>query len=278
MHEHHPGVETIPLCLPRHAANPRGVGRAGEVWRLCQDVAVQASIRAGWPPERYTKRGAGFVVYGMTARHHRELPYGENLSAASWMRDFRRGILSTREVRLTGSHGPIAEATQRWVHVGEGFKPSRADPDLVAAFTLVDDLGPSVELPEVATACLGPERAFRFEVWHTWMDPLGHVNHPAYVDWCDEATCRALAARGVDPQLLVPVAERVDWKKGALAGDSILVLSRTLGWTGQDEAVLEHRIVNALQPDQLFATATTVRRVLDAGSEPILDAMSGAGG
>lgn len=273
MHEHHPGVETIPLCLPRHAANPRGVGRAGEVWRLCQDVAVQASIRAGWPPERYTRRGAGFVVYGMTARHLRELPYGEPLHAATWMRDFRKGILSSREVRLYGSEGPVAEATQRWVHVGPGFKPTRADPELVASFTLVDDLGPNVGLPELATRQVGPERGFTFEVWHTWMDPLGHVNHPAYVDWCDEATCRALAARGVDPQRLVPVAEQVDWKRGAVAGQAVRVLSQAVGWTGQDDAVLEHRIVSATEPDVLFATATTVRRVLDAGSEPILDAM-----
>lgn len=269
------GVETIPLCLPRHGANPRGVGRAGEVWRLCQDVAVQASIRVGWPPERYTRRGAGFVVYGMTARHHRELPYGEPLRAATWMRDFRRGILSSREVRLYGDQGPVADVTQRWVHVGEGFKPCRADPELVSAFTLVEGLEPPVELPELATQIDSPEQAFRFQVWHTWMDPLGHVNHPAYVDWCDEATSRALSARGVDPQLLVPVAESVEWKKGALAGDPILVSSRALGWTADDAAVLRHRIVSATQPEVVYALATTVRRVLGGGSEPILDAMSG---
>ncbi len=269
------GTERIPLTLPRHAANPRGVGRAAEVWRLFQEAAVIASIRVGWPPERYTESGTGFVVYGMTVRHDREVVYGEPLEAETWVPSFARGILSRREIRLSGPGGPVAATTQRWVHVGPGLKPARASPELLRALTLHDRGEPELCLPTFAPlpGVEGAGRSFSFEVWHTWMDPLGHVNHPAYVDFCDEATCRALAAAGLDPQQLVPVAEQVDWKRGAVAGERVVVRTCAVGLTGAGDAVLSHQIVGEGEGAPLYATATTVRRLLGGTGEPLLRAL-----
>ncbi len=266
------GTERISLSLPRHAANPRGVGRAAEVWRLFQEAAVIASTRVGWPPERYVQAGTGFVVYGMTVRHAREVVYGEPLQAETWVPSFARGILSRREVRLSGHLGPVAAATQRWVHVGASLKPTRASPELVGALTLEDRGEPELQLPGFEPAD-GPERAFAFEVWHTWMDPLGHVNHPAYVDFCDEATSRLLAKAGEDPVRLVPVAEQVDWKRGAVAGERVVVWTRAAGRSVDGDAVLLHRITGEGPDAPLYATATTVRRLLGAGGDAILRAV-----
>lgn len=261
----------IPLSLPRHAASPRGVGRAGEIWRLFQEAAVQDSIRVGWSPERYVEQRSAFMVYGMSVRHHRELPYGEPVHAETWIHDFRRGILSRREVRLAGPDGPIADGTQRWVHVGADLRPTRAPEALVRAFRIAPTDEPEVGLPP-ATPLEGQEHRFAFEVWHTWMDPLAHVNHPAYLDFCDESTSRVLARAGLDPVGLVPVAEQVDWKRGAVALDRLAIHTRATGRTAEGDAVLTHRITHADDPDALYATATTVRRMTGGDGEALLRA------
>ena len=260
----------IPLSLPRHAASPRGVGRAGEIWRLFQEAAVQDSIRVGWPPERYNEHGSAFVVYGMSVRHHRELRYGEPIHAETWVEDFRRGILSRREVRLHGPDGPIADGTQRWVHVGADLRPKRAPAALMEAFALAPRDEGEVDLP-AAAPLEGAERRFAFEIWHGWMDPLGHVNHPAYLDFCDESTSRALGEAGLDPVRMVPVAEQVDWKRGAGALERLVVHTRVAGRSGRGDAVLAHRITD--EAGALYATATTVRRLVDDDGEPLLRAL-----
>jgi acyl-CoA thioesterase FadM len=61
------------------------------------------------------------------------------------------------------------------------------------------------------------------------MDPLGHTNHPRYVDWADEALSRSLFAAGIDPTGLVPIAERVRFRAGARAIDTITVSGNRLG-------------------------------------------------
>ena len=128
-----------------------------------------------------------------------EALYGEPLTARTWVRRFRREMLSTREVRLSSSRGKIASGTQEWVHMSKELAPTRASKELTAAFPVIDVEGetPAV-LPELEPLD-GPTHTLEFEAWFTWMDPLDHVNHPAYVDFCDEATSRVLAKAGLTP-------------------------------------------------------------------------------
>lgn len=248
------------IGIPRHGAGPREVARAAELWRLFQELAVQASTAVGWSPERYRESGTSFVVYGMTARHHREVAYGERLAARTWVHDFRRGTLTRRQIRLFDAVGPVADCTQDWVHTNRALKPTRAPATLLAALPTERPDEPVVELPEwAATPAEAPVHRFAFSPWHTWMDPLAHVNHPAYVDFCDEGTARALHAAGVDPQLLVPVAERVSFRVGATAGQAVEVSTRVVGRTSAGDAVLEHLVGGEAR----FAEALTVRRLAD---------------
>ncbi|MCK6506896.1 acyl-CoA thioesterase [Myxococcota bacterium] len=249
------------IGIPRHAAGPRQVARAGEIWRLFQELAIQASTAVGWSPARYLEQGTAFVVYGMTAVHHREVAYGERLRARTWVHDFKRDTLTRRQIRLSDARGPVAACTQQWAHVDARLRPSRAPAALLAALPVERPDEPSVELPAVVVPLAGGEHRFTFQPWHTWMDPLAHVNHPAYVDFCDEGTSRALAAAGVDPQGLVPVAEHVAFKVGALAGQQVEVLTRVVGRTAAGDVVLSHEVGG----EAPFARATTVRRLVDGG-------------
>lgn len=257
----------IDLMLSRHCFTPRDVARAGDVWRALQDAALIGSSRVGWPPSRYREEGIAFIVRSMTVVHHREIRYGEPVAAQTWVSEFRRRIITPRQIVLLASEQPAVFATQEWVHVkeriaaGEGIAPARASAALIDSFAPVEE-GPVAVLPGWEEA-EGPEHRFAFEVWHTDMDPLAHANHPLYLDWCDEGTCRVMQAAGVDPQALVPVAEWVKWRQAVHAPEQLEVRTRLVGRTERGAAVLRHDIVKRGAPEVLAAEAITVRERVD---------------
>ena len=224
---------------------------------------------------RYRAAGAAFVIRTMTVVHHAEARYGEALTGRTWVRRFRRGMLSTREVRLDAARGPIASGTQEWVHVSPELSPVRASPELVEAFPLHDEPdSPPAELPEVATPREGVPFRFEVEAWWTWMDPLDHVNHPAYVDWCDEGISRRMAAAGLAPVTLQPVAETLTYFRGVVAGERVDVVGRLVGATAAGDAVIEHRIERG---ETIYAKGRSVRRCVDAADPArLVDALAGA--
>ena len=273
-----PGTATFAVVIPRRAVNPRGTVRAAEVWRMAQEAAVQGSAAAGWPPDRFRREGSAFVVSEMTVNHLRELPYGCRVVSRTWISELRRRTLATREVRLWTLDGPFATITQRWAHVSWGGPDQLAvcpAPDaLQAAWGPVSTPSPSARLPEP----VGPRRAalapFALEVWHTWMDPLGHVNHPAYVDFLDEALARAAAAAGLDPQALVPVAERLRFRQAANAGDLLQVDLQVVGDAEAGGAHLEGRIWRPADGAELVR-ATLVRGLVGGGGGALGAALAG---
>lgn len=228
---------------------------------MFQESAVRSSSEVGWDPPRYLAQGTAFVVVRMTVVHDREITYGQNLRATTWVRDFRRGILSKREVRLTDDHGDVARGTQQWAHVSASLKPVRACQDLCDSFIPRPDLGQVVTLPALDHALEGPVHTWAFQCWRTWMDPLGHANHPVYVDWCDEALSRLVD----HPEQLVAVAEQVAWKSGAVADDTVRVTSQCVGRDVHGALVFTHRLERG--DGQLLATART-HRALATGAFP----------
>lgn len=228
--------------IPRHACSPRDACRAGDLWRLVQEVAVRDSTERGWPPSRYRAAGTGFVVRAITGIHHREAGYDEAIEAETWVGDLRRGVLLRRETRLSG----VLTASVEWVHIGPDGGIARAPAELLAAFTARPDGGPGAVLPAfdpIEPVAL-PE--FRLTPWWTEMDPLGHTNHPRYVDWAEEAVCRWLAGRNVDPIGLVPVAEHVRYLSAARAGDRIHLAGARVGSVG-DAAAFTFRITRDVE-------------------------------
>ena len=260
----------IPLMLSRHCFSPRDAARAGDIWRALQDAAVLGSSRCGWPPSRYRDEGTAFVVRSMTTVHHREARFGEEVHARTWISEFRRGLLIYRQIHLEGTDGPIASTTQEWAHVkleGGRMRPARASEALVSSFA--EEGGDPVELPSFEPAG-GREHVFAFRCWWTWMDPLDHANHPAYVDWCDEALSRVMADAGLDPIALAPVAEHVKWRAGVEAPSEVVVRTRLVGRTPDGDVVCDH----LFEADGAeAATARTVRR-LTAGTESLALALA----
>ena len=240
-----PTRHDFPLSLPRHAFSLRNAARAGDVWRACQEVALEGSNRVGWPPRRFRAEGSAFVVRKMRCEHLLEPTYGEQIQASTWVHDFKREMLVTREIRLASERGMVSRATQEWVHVdAAAMKATRALPGLLAAFQghADGDAGPS--LPEYEPLP-GSTRHFHFKTWWTWMDPLDHVNHPAYVDFCDEAISQVMASAGLAPLQLRPVFEELSFHRGVAAGEEVEVTSTRVGVTASGALVLKHEILVA---------------------------------
>jgi len=245
----------FPLTLPRNAFTSHEVPRAGDIWRLCQDVATLASIRAGWPPSRFRVENVAFVVYKMTLLHDAQSPYGEVLDAQTWVSRLRRRTLCTREVRVRSGGQRVAAATQEWVHVDfETLKPRQGSLEVASAFGEIE-VEPSIKIPSF-DALPGAEEDFQFDMWQIWSDPLAHANHPAYIDWCDEATSRRMLAVGLDPVLLRPIAEQVTFRSAVLPGERVTVRSKRVGRIGTDAVVLKHHLETDRGP---AADATSVR-------------------
>lgn len=248
--------------LPRHAFAPGEQARAGDVWRMLQEVAIDGSTQLGWPPHRYVEAQAGFVVRSMTVRHLAPIVFGDDIHSSTWVSSMRRGMFTHREIRAQGPRGPVVAATQGWVHVTvPTLAPSRACPELLAALEVVDR-EPSVVLPEPPTPATGPTASFTFDAWHTWMDPLAHANHPAYVDWVDEALSRRMHAAGLAPPALQPIAERLTFRAGVVAGNPVQVDTQLVGVQGTDAFIRAelHDAYGKTYADGLFVR----RHVLDA--------------
>jgi len=192
------------------------------------------------------------------------------LTASTWVTSIKRGMLTTREVRLTGEGGPVAGASTDWVHVNASLTPVRASPEMVRAFPVrpSTDEDDEVDVPKPARGAPGRPRTFRFSAWHTWMDPLAHANHPAYVDWAEEATCRGMAAAGLDPQELRPLAEAVTFRQGVVAPDDVVVETTRRGTTDAGGVVFLHRVLRGELGD-VAAEVTTVRCLATGDPAPL---------
>ena len=258
----------FPLTLPRNAFTSREVPRAGDVWRLCQDVATLASINSGWPPSRFRAEKVAFIVYKMTVLHEAETSYGAVLDTQTWVSRFRRRTLCTREVRVRIGGKRVASATQEWVHVdGDTLKPKQGSVEATAAFPETD-VEPSVKMPSFEELP-GAEDAFTFHMWQTWSDPLAHANHPAYIDWCDEATSRRMIASGIDPVLLQPLAEQVIFRSAVLPGERVTVRTKRVGVDGTDAVVLKHYLETERGP---AAEATSIRTLAEGNGAALISA------
>jgi acyl-CoA thioesterase FadM len=261
-------VWEFPLTLPRNAFTAREAPRAGDIWRLCQDVATLASIRSGWPPSRFRAEKVAFIVYKMTMLHQAETPYGAVLDTKTWVSRLRRRTLSTREVRVRIGEQPVASATQEWVHVDfETQKPMQGSHETAAAFPEIE-IEPSVTMPRF-DPLPGAEDELVFEMWQTWSDPLAHANHPQYIDWCDESTSRHMLASGLDPVLLQPLAEQVTFRSAVLPGERVTVRTKRVGVIGRNAVVLKHHLTTDRGP---AADALSVRSLAERGAEALISA------
>lgn len=190
----------------------------------------------------------------------------------------RRDVFLTREIRLEGGGEAIASCTQEWAHVAAvstTMEVARAPRSLISAFA--PDAGPEGDiapsLPKCERAAIGGPQRYPIRAWWTWMDPLDHLNHPAYVDYIDESLSVAMHEYGIAPLRLVPVAEQLTFRSGVLGGEIAIVESVPRGWTADGSAVFSHQIKVG---ERLCVTGTSVRRIMgETGECSLIAALGG---
>lgn len=252
----------FPYELPRNAFSARDAARAGDVWRAFQDIAVGSSSRAGWPPRRLREIGSSFVIRSEYVIHHRETPFGQQLVGESWVMNFRRETLSARGVRLLDEGVLIAEGVQEWVHINLEGRAARAPNELVVALAPHEAAPAPPAMPTFEPIEGGRVFETEIQVNFVQMDPLDHVNHPAYIDFVDESLARLLYSEGIAPLEIVPVAESATFY-APIKAPSIAKIKTTLaGFTAAGDAVFDHEVGTDELP--LSTKLRTFRRLATA--------------
>ena len=121
------------------------LGHAGNYHyiRWLQDAAVAHSDANGWPAERYTEMGAGWVVRSHRIVYLRPAFEGDRLVIRIWVADLG-GATSLRRYEIRNQHGELlAEASTDWAFTDYARQRAMRIPTEVANdFTVLAD-GPA---------------------------------------------------------------------------------------------------------------------------------------
>lgn len=106
-----------------------------------QEIAIEHSTAAGWPPERYREIGAGWVVRSHFIEYLRPAFAGDALGAHTWVPRFDQRATPRRYLFVRDADGQVlVQAETRWVFVDAAKGRRRPlPPELIAAFEVVPD-------------------------------------------------------------------------------------------------------------------------------------------
>lgn len=118
------------------------LGHAGNFHyvKWMQHAAVAHSSALGWPPERYHRIGAGWVVRSHQITYLRPAFEGEQLVIRTWVANMKTATSLRRyEIRRQDDGELLARAETDWAFVNYARqKPVRIPPEVAERFPLAD--------------------------------------------------------------------------------------------------------------------------------------------
>ena len=164
--------------------------RAAALLRHAQDVAWLHSERLEYGRAWYEARGVGWVVRGIDLLIDQPPHSNEVITATTSLAGFRH-VMARRHTRLfTASGCVIADAAIDWVMTDAEGRPSRFPAEFE---TFVQRVGATF-LP-IKIPAAPPEgtstRTVEIPLRTSDIDPLGHVNHAAWLEIVEEALAAA---------------------------------------------------------------------------------------
>ena len=197
--------------------------RTSALLRYAQDVAWRHSEDLGFDRRWYTERGRWWVVRALELEVLAPISMGRTLRLSTAVIGHRR-IWARRlgECRLVdGSLAAVVttdwvilDARGRLVRIPEDFGLSFSNPELPGEILRVEQAEP----PAVAAR-------LEIRVRPQDLDPMGHVNNAAYLDWIEEIL---LAAGRDDAVNALPRRLRLEYRASAAPGDAVVALA----WDG----------------------------------------------
>ena len=164
---------------------PDGVARTSVLLRYAQDVAWIHSERMGFDRDWYAERSLAWVVRAAALVILQPTPLGATLAMTTAVTGFRKVWVRRRtEARLPDGTLALWVHTD-WVMIGERGLPGRVPPEFPAAFAAAPGVFEPgrVPLPPTPAGAVLTQAAVRPRD----LDPMGHVNNAAYVDFLEEA-------------------------------------------------------------------------------------------
>ncbi len=184
---------------------PDGLARTSVMLRYAQDVAWIHSERLGFDRDWYAARGLTWLVRAAQVTILRPVPLGTTLDVSTTVAGFRK-VWARRRTDGRLADGTVAFwAHTDWVIVDARGLPTRVPAEFPAVYgTMPGPFEPGrVPLPPTpldATAQSGVVRPQD-------VDPLGHVNNAAYLDYLEES----LLAAGDRGAAAITAAPRSVW-------------------------------------------------------------------
>jgi acyl-ACP thioesterase len=178
-------------------AGPDGILRSSGLLRFAQDIAWLHSEQAGFGRRWYAEHGLTWLVRGAELDILEHVQYGSRLTVSTEVVGFRRVWARRRsEFTLDGGERPVAIAIIDWVLLNRAGRPARVPAEIVQLF---DSQARTTFTPLDVQLPATPADAWRGQltVRHGELDPMGHVNNAAYIDYVDAH----LLAAGRSPSL-----------------------------------------------------------------------------
>ncbi|HEY3333597.1 MAG TPA: acyl-ACP thioesterase domain-containing protein [Candidatus Limnocylindrales bacterium] len=203
---------TVPYRVRFDECGANGVVRTSALLRYAQDVAWIHSERLGFDRAWYADRGLAWVVraaeLGIVAR----VSLGDTLSITTAITGFRK-VWARRRTEARLEDGTLALwGHTDWVMTDHRGLPGRVPPEFPAALAVAP--GPfepgRVPLPPTPSDAVVHVTRVRPQD----VDPMGHVNNAAYLDYLEEALIAA--GRGAQPAMdAIPRRVRLEFVRPA---------------------------------------------------------------
>jgi medium-chain acyl-[acyl-carrier-protein] hydrolase len=206
-------------------AGADGRVRTSALLRYAQDVAWRHSEDLGFDRRWYTERGRWWVVRALELEVLAPISMGRALRLSTAVIGHRR-IWARRlgECRLADgslvavvtTDWVILDARGRLVRIPEDFGLSFSNPELPGEILRVDQAEPAADGTRLEIRARPQD-----------LDPMGHVNNAAYLDWIEEV----LLAAGMDDAVAtLPRRLRLEYRASAEPGDSVVAVA----WEGSE--------------------------------------------
>lgn len=222
----HTGDVTVPRRISRpfrvrfDEATSSGVLRMSAYLRYMQDVAWVHSALAGFDLDWYRAQGVFWLVRCLELRVERGTRPGAELDVSTEVTSVRRIWARRASEFRDGAHDLTAHAVADWVMTTAAGTPTRVPDALRAVF---DPHAASFEPAHVRLEATPVDAAMStIAVRPRDIDPMGHVNNAAYVDYVEEH----LAAVGRRELLgTLPRVLRLEYLAPAAEDDAIAAYS-----------------------------------------------------
>lgn len=208
---------TVPYRVRFDECGPDGVVRTSALLRYAQDAAWIHSESLGFDRAWYDDRGINWVVRAAELAVELPIPLGTTLAVTTRVIGFRKVWARRRtEARLPDDRLAMWGHTD-WVTIDGRGRPTRVPGEFGVFFAASEQtfVPGRVPLPSAPASARSHQGVVRPQD----LDPMGHVNNAAYLDYLEETLLAVPAA--AHTVSVLPRRLRIEYLASAAPGDRL---------------------------------------------------------